>query len=104
MVTSFQYLGRVISAADNDWPAVVRNLSQERVVWKSMTRILIREGAEPQVSRFFFKSFVQAVLLFVLDAWMVTPRMGRSLGGFQDQLARRLTGWILWRKPYGNWE
>ena len=32
MVTSFWYLGRVISAADDDWPAVVSNLSQERVV------------------------------------------------------------------------
>ena len=26
MVTSFRYLGRVILAAENDWPAVVRNL------------------------------------------------------------------------------
>ena len=102
MVTSFQYLGRVISAADDDWPAVVSNLSQERVVSKSMTRILGREAAEPQVSSFFFKAFMQAVLIFVLDTWMFTPRMGSALGGFQDQVARRLTGRILWRKPYGK--
>ena len=45
MVTSFRYLVRVISAADNDWLAVVRNLSRTRVVWRKMARILSREGA-----------------------------------------------------------
>ena len=28
MVTSFKYLGKVISAADNYWPEVVRNLTK----------------------------------------------------------------------------
>ena len=37
MVTSFRYLVRVISEEDNDWPAVIRNLSQARAVWKRMT-------------------------------------------------------------------
>ena len=32
MVTSFIYLGRVILAADYDWPEVVSNLSRLRVV------------------------------------------------------------------------
>ena len=98
MVTSFQYLGRVISAADDDWPAVVSNLSQERVVSKSMTRILGREAAEPQVSSFFFKAVVQAVLLFV-----VTPCTGRELRGFQGQVARRIMGHLPRRKSERKW-
>ena len=64
MVTSFRYLGRVILAEDDEWPAVVRNLSQARAVWKRMTIILSREGAEPRVPVFFFKSVVQELLLF----------------------------------------
>ena len=92
MVTSFQYLGRVISAADNDWRAVVSNLSRARLVWKRTARILSREGAEPRLSIFFFKAVVQAVLLFGSETWAVTPCMVRVLGGFQDQVARRLTG------------
>ena len=64
MVTSFRYLGRVIFAADENWPAVVRNLSRERAVWKIMMRILSREGEQPRVSGFFFKAVVQAVLIF----------------------------------------
>ena len=64
IVTSFRYLGRVILEADDDWPAVVRNLENVRTVWRRMTRILIRERAEPRVSMFFFKSAVRSVMLF----------------------------------------
>ena len=51
---------------DNDCPALVRNLSRVREVWKRTTRILRREGEKPQVYGFFFKAVVQAVLLFGL--------------------------------------
>ena len=44
MVPYFNYLGRVLSAADDDWPAVIRNLTKARVFWRKMMRILIREG------------------------------------------------------------
>ena len=56
------------------------------------------------MSGFFFKAVIQAVLLFVLENWVVTPCMGRDLGGFQDQVARRLTGQIPQRKPDGKWK
>ena len=103
MVTSFQYLGQVILAAEDDWPAVVGKFSQARAVWKRMTRILSSEGTEPRVSGFFFKAVVQAVFIFGLETWVVTPRMGRDLGVFQDQVARRLMGRIPRRKPERKW-
>ena len=58
MVNSFKYLGRVISAADDDWTAVVKNLYRGRMVWSRMSSILSREGAAPRVSGFFFKAVV----------------------------------------------
>ena len=96
---SFRYLVLVISAADEEWPAVVGNLSRERAVWRSMTRILIREVAAPRVSGFFFKSMVQVMLIFGAETWVVTPRIGKALGVFQAQVERRLTGWLPWRTP-----
>ena len=69
-----------------------------------MARILRREGAEPRVSGFFFKAVVQAVLLFGTETWVVTPHMGRVLGGFQDHVARRLTGRLPQRETDVNWE
>ena len=104
MLTSFKYLGIVLSAADDDWPEVVRNLVKARTVWHRMSRILIREGARPRVSGFFFKSVVQSVLLFGADNWEVTPCMGRALGGFQDQVASLLTGRLPRRRLDRRWK
>ena len=103
MMTSFRYLGQV---PDHRRPVIVRrrdHLSQARVVWKRMTIILSREGTEPRVSGLFFKAVVQVVFLFVSETWVVTPRMGSALGGFQGQVARRLTGRLPQWKPYGKW-
>ena len=87
MVPYFKYLGRVLLAADYYWPAVIRNLMKARVVWRGMTQILSREGARPRVSIFFLEAVVQLVLLFGAEPWVVTPRMGRFMGGFQDQVS-----------------
>ena len=69
-----------------------------------MTRILNRGGYDPWVSIFFFKSALQAVLLFVSYTWVVTPGMLIFMGFFQDQVARRLTGRLLQRKTDEKWE
>ena len=103
IVTSLQYLGEVILSADNEWPAVVRNLSRARAACKRMTIILSRDGAEPRVSILFFKAMVQAVMLFGSETWVVTPCTGRYLGGFQDQVERRLMGRLLQQRPDGKW-
>ena len=103
MVTSVRYLGQVILAADNDWPEVVRNLSRARAVCKRTTRILSMEGAAPQMYGLFLKAMVQAVLLLGSETYVVTPHMGKSLGGFQDHVKRRLTGRLPRRKPDRKW-
>ena len=64
MVTSFRYLGRVISEAGENWPVVIRNLEKAQAVWRSMMRILSREGERLRVSGFFRKAVFQLVFLF----------------------------------------
>ena len=66
---------------DENWPAVANNFSQARKVWRILLLLLSMEGAAPRVSNFFFKTVVQAVLLFGLDNWVVTSLMGKVLGG-----------------------
>ena len=84
MVPYFKYLGKVLLAADDDCPALIWNLTKEREVWRRMTRILSREGGRPRVSVFFLKDFIQSVLLFSAETWVVTPHMLQILGGLQD--------------------
>ena len=56
------------------------------------------------MSGFFFKAVIQAVLLFVAETWLVTPRMGMALGGVQTQVARRLTGHLPRRATDRMWK
>ena len=85
MVTSFKYPEIMILAADDDWLAVIRNLTKVRVVWRRIKRILSREGARQQVSVFFFKAVVQLVSVFGVETWLVNPHMGWVIEGFPGQ-------------------
>ena len=51
-------------AADDDWTVVVGNLWNSRKSWAQLARILGWESAIPMVSRMFFKTVVQMVLVF----------------------------------------
>ena len=91
-VTSFKYLGRVLTAAYDNLPTLMGNLRKVRNSWVRLTRIMGREGASPRVSGMFFKAVVHAVLLFGSDMWVLNPPMGRALGRFQHGVARRIKG------------
>ena len=86
-VTTFRYLGRVLTAGDDDWIAVVGNLGKARKSWGRLSWILIREVADPKVSGSFYKAVAQAVLLFGAETWVLTPRMERALDSFQHRVA-----------------
>ena len=91
-VSTFRYLGRVLTAVDGDCLAVVGNLGKAWKSWWRLSRILSREGADPNVSGIFYKGVAQAVLLFGAETWVLTPRMERALDSFQYRSARRITG------------
>ena len=46
---------------------------------------------------------VQAVLLFGVETWVVTHRMGKNLGGFQNQVTRGMTGRLPRMTLDGRW-
>ena len=52
---SFKYLGRILTAGDDDWPAVVGKLGKAQKSWVRLKRILSMEGAEKRVSGKFFQ-------------------------------------------------
>ena len=74
-VTAFRYLGRVLTAGDDDWLAAVGNLGKARKSWGQLSRILSREGEDLKVSGHFYKAVAQAVLMFQAETWVLTPRM-----------------------------
>ena len=48
-VPRFTYLGRVMTAGDDDWPSVAGNLAKARRSWGRLQRILGREGATSRI-------------------------------------------------------
>ena len=49
-VTVFKYMGKVMTAGDDDWTSVTGNLQKARKIWGRMLRILSWKGADPKVS------------------------------------------------------
>ena len=87
LAPSSKYLVQILTASDDDWPAVVKNLRKEKKKWAQLTRILGWEGSNMRVLGTYPKAVVQAVLLFGSEMWVMTPRMRRALGGFQNMVA-----------------
>ena len=65
--TSFKYLKRVLTASDDDCPAVVVNLRKLRRKQEMLSRILGREGGGARTSSTFYKAVVQLTLLFLSE-------------------------------------
>ena len=82
----------MLTAGDDDWFAVVGNLGKGRKSWCRLSRVLGREGADPNVSGNFYKAVAQAVLLFGAKTWVLTHRTEKALDSLQSRVASRLTG------------
>ena len=59
--TLFKYMGQVLTAVDDEWPAVMENLWKAWNSWVRLERILGWEGYSPWVSGVSFKAVLQAV-------------------------------------------
>ena len=70
-VPSFKYLGRILTAGEDDFPEVAGNLGKARKIWGRLKRILSREGADKRVQGNFSKAVVQQVLLFGAETWVL---------------------------------
>ena len=94
----------MVSAADNDWTEVVRNLEKSSAVWQRLTRILNREGTAPWVYGLFFKAVVQSVLLLGAETWVVTPPHGTDTGGVPGPGGATIDKRLLRIRTDGKWE
>ena len=68
-----------------------------------MPRVLGQERANPRTSKNFFKAVFQATLLFGAESWVMSPHIGRTLGGFHYRVACLLAKMQLNRDEAGRW-
>ena len=102
-VSEFRYLGRILTATDNDWTEVAGNIKKARRSWGRLDWVLGREGADPKVSRNFYIAVTQQILIFGAETWVLTRNMESALDAFQGKVARKLTGRQPRRRRDGRW-
>ena len=89
---TFKYPSRLLSCYDSDWPVVAGNLWKLRWKWVRFSRILIREGADPCTSGYFYVTVVQSVLMFGSETWVVMSCTLWEMGGLYNWSARHISG------------
>ena len=102
-VDIFKFLGRILDRSEDDWPAVLHNVGKDRRVWKRVRNLLRREGAEPRLSAIFYRVFVQTVLLFGAETWVLSEAVSRKLEGVHVGFLRQITGQRAVRQEDGTW-
>ena len=81
-VPEFKYLGRILTATDDNFSAVVGNIRKASRRWGQLSRVLSREGVDPKVSWAFYISVTQAFLFFGSETWVLTAKMEKALDSF----------------------
>jgi hypothetical protein len=102
-VDIFKYLGRWLSKDDNDLTAVRANIEKAHAQWSKFSRILSQEGAKPKTMGIFYRTIVQAVLLFGSETWALTQRQEGLVRSFHNQCARNITRRWNYEKEDGTW-
>ena len=92
LVASLKYLRRVLLMGDNALPAEVSNLRKSQRKWARLTRVLIREGVYARTLVHIYLALVQLVMIYGSETWVMSPRIGIFLGGFNHRVVRSLTG------------
>ena len=104
MVSSFVYLGRVVTHNNSDWATLYRNLKKALKRWGLVSRVLEKTGASARVRGMFYKVVVQTVLLYGCETWTVTDSMLKVLEGFHHRIARRISGKTAVKVGDNQWE
>jgi hypothetical protein len=92
MVTTFWYLGRILTTSDNNWAAARWNLKKARQRWATISRVLARESAMPRISALLYKATIQTVLLYGSETWVINDEILQLLTSFHHGAAHQLTG------------
>ena len=103
-VSSFKYLGRMMSSTDCDDEAIERQLTRARYKWKRFSAILNSGGMNKRVAGYFYKVVVQTVLLYGSESWVISKRQLRVLESFHRRVARYLCRRHTRRREDGTWE
>ena len=89
-VDIYNFLGRTLDQLDDDWQAVLRNISKAQQVWGHLEKLLLRVGADPLVLAKFYRMVVRVVLVFGLETWVMLASMSKHIEGVHVGFLQKL--------------
>ena len=75
-----------LTVAGYDFKEVIGNLQKERRSWARLSGVMGQEGTYVRILRHLYLYIVHDVMLFGLETGVMTPNLGRFLGGFHHQV------------------
>ena len=101
---AFPYLLQTVGYNNSDRADLYQNIRKARRRWGVVAKVVTKTGAMVQVWALFYKAFVQTVLLYGSDRWLVTGFMLKVIEGFHHWAARMIAGKKDRRTTGGEWE
>ena len=89
-VKVFKYPVRILTASEDDWPEVIFKTEEGTEILGTAISDNQAGGGGPQTAGIFYKAVVQENLLLDTDTWVISPRIGKTLGGFHHMVTRQL--------------
>ena len=83
---------------------VTCNIGKAQIVWRWSGKMLQGEGVENRVSAFFYRTVVQAILMFGAESYEMSDEMMMMAESNPVGLLRQITGKQARRQDYGPWE
>ena len=104
-VQEFQYLGRIMTATDDDKATVIHNLKKATKAWGNIRCLISYEKTRNlKAAVSVYRSIVESTLLYASETWVLTGCTALNrLEVFHRRCARFLTGQFIHPQENGAW-
>ena len=80
--TEFPYLDHTVYYNNIDWAALYQNLRKARRWWRMVANVVKKMGEMVRVKGIIYKTFIQTLMLYGSEIWVVTGDMLKVIEGF----------------------
>jgi hypothetical protein len=100
--TEFNYLGRTLTATNDDTLAIHLAIAKAKKKWAELRRILGQKPVKPKTFGRFYKAIVLNVLLYGSESWQINQRSLDALEAFHNKCVRTISGQPFRRVAVGD--
>ena len=96
-------MGRILDEDEDDKHASSPQLTKARTKWNQIGQVLRSEGMKPRAMGYFYKTIVQAILLYGSETWVVSDAHLQQFRSFHSRVSRHIAGCHIRPLEDGSW-